>query len=240
MALVFIWWLCISSSEETRKFDFKVKFDLEVQGQLPLKTIGNLTNLFCISGPNFVFLTWISNELCCGQAQNAVYSDFKLALKVNCPQNNRDLNQGLLHFGPNLVILAWMGPSYRADKQVIDTQTDTHTDTHTQTRVTTIPDDQNWLREKGSKRSLKESNENDMIPLWTNEVDTQQIGLWRSTSSVWDFNHLTHQGLNKMVAILKTTFPNVVFKRNFFFLYSWWCNLQKVYIGSGNGLASHM
>ena len=57
--------------------DFQVKFDLEGQGQSVHKTMGTLTKVFCI-------------------------------------------------FGPNLVILAWRVPSYRADKQVIDTQTDTH------------------------------------------------------------------------------------------------------------------
>ena len=35
-------------------------------------------------------------------------------------------------------------PSYRADKQVIDTQTDTHTRTHTQTQAMTITEGQNW------------------------------------------------------------------------------------------------
>ena len=33
------------------------------------------------------------------------------------------------NFGPNLEILAWTGPTYRADKQVIDIHT--HTGTHT-------------------------------------------------------------------------------------------------------------
>ena len=37
-------------------FYFKVKFDLEVQGQLPPKTIGILTKVFCSYGPNLVIL----------------------------------------------------------------------------------------------------------------------------------------------------------------------------------------
>ena len=32
-----------------------------------------------------------------------------MKVKVNCPQNNMDLNQGFCTSGPNLVILAWMG-----------------------------------------------------------------------------------------------------------------------------------
>ena len=66
--------------------DFEVKFDLEGQGQLPQKTIGTLTKVFCI-------------------------------------------------FGPNFAILAERVPSYRADKQVIDTQTDRQTDRHTHTQT---------------------------------------------------------------------------------------------------------
>ena len=37
-------------------FDFKVRFDLEVQGQSPQETIGILTKVFYISGPNLVIL----------------------------------------------------------------------------------------------------------------------------------------------------------------------------------------
>ena len=37
-------------------FEFGVKFDLEGQGHLPPKTIGNLTKVFCFSGPNLVIL----------------------------------------------------------------------------------------------------------------------------------------------------------------------------------------
>ena len=36
--------------------DFGVQFDLEGPGQLPPKTIGILTNVFCTSGPNLVIL----------------------------------------------------------------------------------------------------------------------------------------------------------------------------------------
>ena len=38
------------------KFDFEVKFDLEGQGQSPPKTIGILTKVFYIYGPNLAIL----------------------------------------------------------------------------------------------------------------------------------------------------------------------------------------
>ena len=38
-------------------FDFEVKFDLEGQGQSPPRTIGILTKVFYIYGPNLVILT---------------------------------------------------------------------------------------------------------------------------------------------------------------------------------------
>ena len=75
-----LWWLCISS-----KFGFSVIFDLEGQGQLPPKTIGILTKVFCTSGPNLVILAWMGGELWCEQAQNGVNLDFQvknLTLKV--------------------------------------------------------------------------------------------------------------------------------------------------------------
>ena len=39
-------------------FYFEVKFDLEVQGQLPHKTIRILTKVFCTPGPKLVILAW--------------------------------------------------------------------------------------------------------------------------------------------------------------------------------------
>ena len=43
--------------------DFEVKFDLEGQGQLPPKTIGTLTKVFCIFGPNLAILAWTGPKL---------------------------------------------------------------------------------------------------------------------------------------------------------------------------------
>ena len=58
---------------------FKVKFDLEGQGQSPPKIIGVLTKMFCTSGPNLVILAGMGEELWCGQAQNRV--NFKFWVK---------------------------------------------------------------------------------------------------------------------------------------------------------------
>ena len=55
---------------------YKVKFDLEGQGQLRPKTIGISTNVFRISGSNLVILAWMGDELWRGQAQNGVNFDF--------------------------------------------------------------------------------------------------------------------------------------------------------------------
>ena len=50
--------------------DFEVKFDFEGQGQLPPKTIGTLTKVFCIFGPNLAILAWTGPELSRGQASD--------------------------------------------------------------------------------------------------------------------------------------------------------------------------
>ena len=41
---------------QAQNFDFEVKFDLKGQGQSPPKTIGILTKVFYIYGPNLVIL----------------------------------------------------------------------------------------------------------------------------------------------------------------------------------------
>ena len=51
-------------------FDFEVKFDLEGQGQSPPKTIGILTKVFYIYGPNLVILAETGHELSRGQARD--------------------------------------------------------------------------------------------------------------------------------------------------------------------------
>ena len=79
-SLVVIWWLYISSSGETRKFDFLS--EIEGQGQLLPKTIGNLTKVFCTSGPNLVVLASKGDELPQEQAQNGIDFDFEVTFDL--------------------------------------------------------------------------------------------------------------------------------------------------------------
>ena len=51
-------------------FDFKVKYDLEGQGQSPPKTIRILTKVFYTYGPNLVILAWTGDALSRGQASD--------------------------------------------------------------------------------------------------------------------------------------------------------------------------
>ena len=71
-----LWWLCISSRMKPENLTFQVIIDIEGQGQLPLKTIGFLTKVFCTSSQNLVILAWMGGELWWGQPQNGVNFDF--------------------------------------------------------------------------------------------------------------------------------------------------------------------
>ena len=113
---------------------FYDKFDLEGQSQLAPETIGILTKLFCTSGPNLVILTWMGNELWCGQAQNGVNFDFKVKFDLEDqgqlpPKKNRNLNQGLLHLWSK-----FNDPSLNGSRVIVPTSKwliHTHTDTQT-------------------------------------------------------------------------------------------------------------
>ena len=48
-------------------FDFQVKFDLVKLRSIAPQTIGTLTKMFCIFGPNLVSLAWTGDELSRGQ-----------------------------------------------------------------------------------------------------------------------------------------------------------------------------
>ena len=61
------WW---GQAQNGVNFDFRVKFDLEGQGPLPLKTIGTLTKSFFTFGPNMVTMAWMGPELSRGQASD--------------------------------------------------------------------------------------------------------------------------------------------------------------------------
>ena len=82
-SLVVIWWLYISNSGEARKFDISSQiwhWILRSTSPPPpkkqKKTVGNLTKVFCISGPTLVILAWNGDELWSGQVQNGVNFDF--------------------------------------------------------------------------------------------------------------------------------------------------------------------
>ena len=51
-----------SQTQTGVNFDFEVKFDLKGQGQSTSKTMGILTKVFYIYGPNLVILAWTGNE----------------------------------------------------------------------------------------------------------------------------------------------------------------------------------
>ena len=62
-------WLC-GQAQNGANLDCQVKFDLEGQDRPLHKTIGNLTNVFCIFDPNVVNLARMGYELSRGQASD--------------------------------------------------------------------------------------------------------------------------------------------------------------------------
>ena len=66
-------WVIVPTNFQTINWvelDFKVEFDLESQGRLLPNTIGTLTKVFSIFGPNLVILAWTGPELSRGQASD--------------------------------------------------------------------------------------------------------------------------------------------------------------------------
>ena len=128
--------------------DFEIKLNLNYQAWSTTKIIGILTRVFCTSGPTLVILAWTGDELSRGQAENGWILILKLNLtlkvKVNYPQNNRDLNQGLLHLWSKFGDPSWNGwwIIVRTSKWLPHTRTDGRT--HWQTQAMTIPEGQNW------------------------------------------------------------------------------------------------
>ena len=94
-----------------------------------------------------MILAWTGDELWCGQAQNGVNFDFFFKVKFDLegqgrlpPQTIGALTKVFYTYGPNLVILAWMGDELSCG-QARDYRTHRHTDR--QTQATTIPEGQN-------------------------------------------------------------------------------------------------
>ena len=129
---------------------FEIKNWIEDQFQSSPKLVGIWTVLRCIFVPNLEIVTSIGDELWHAQAQNGVNFDFGVQFDLEgqgqSPQNNRDLNQGLLHllfkFGDPSLNGCWV--IARTSKCLPHTQTDGRTDG----QATTIPQGQNWPRVK--------------------------------------------------------------------------------------------
>ena len=62
--------LCCGQAQNGVNLDFQVKFDLEGQGRSVHITIGTLTKVFGIFGPNLVILAWTGPQSSRGQASN--------------------------------------------------------------------------------------------------------------------------------------------------------------------------
>ena len=86
MALWCQWWLCggyvFPAAGLNEILTFKIRFDLERQGQLPLKTTGILTEVLCTSGLNLVILAWMADELWCRQAPKGVNMDIYVKFDI--------------------------------------------------------------------------------------------------------------------------------------------------------------
>ena len=95
-----------------REIGFKIENKSEYQNQSSPKLTGILTVLRCIIGPNLVILTWTTDELWCGQAQNEVKFEFQVKFDLESQGRSSPITIGTLTkvfctSGPNLVILAW-------------------------------------------------------------------------------------------------------------------------------------
>ena len=61
-----------------------------------------------------VVVMWWLCISCCGET--GTFNILSWQSRSIAPQNNKDLNQGILQLGPNLVILAWTGDVYVGSK----------------------------------------------------------------------------------------------------------------------------
>ena len=120
---------------DANKQDFKIKLILTYQARPTPKTMGILTKVFCISGPNLVILAWTGDELSHGQAQNGVNFDFKVKFDLEGQGQSPPKTIGILTnvfytYDANLVILAWTGVELSRG-QASDYRTHGRTDTQT-------------------------------------------------------------------------------------------------------------
>ena len=61
---------------------FFSNLNMTCQAQSTPQTVGILTKVFCTSGPNFVVLDGIGDELSRGQAENGVNFDFEVKFNL--------------------------------------------------------------------------------------------------------------------------------------------------------------
>ena len=137
------------------KIGFEIKNEIEVQCQSSPKLIGILTVLRWILGPNLEILSWIGSEWWQGQAQNmAIFLllswIWPWSSRSITPQNNRDLNQGVLP------LWSKFGDSSLNARQVIARTSKwlPHTQTHGQTNAAN----------DNTRRPKLASGKNDLYP----------------------------------------------------------------------------
>ena len=128
--------------------EFEIRNWIEDQFQSNLKLVGIWTVLRCIFVPNLEIVSSIGGKLWNGQAQNGVNFDFGVQFELwsIVPQDNMDLNQGLLQLWSK-----FGDPSLKGWWVIARTNSWlTHRHTHRQTQATTIPEGPNWPRVKTS------------------------------------------------------------------------------------------
>ena len=127
-----------SANKFGRKTGFKIENEIEDQDQSIPKFIGILTQVFCTFSPNLVIPAWTGDELSYRQAQNEVTFDFEVKFDLEGQGQSPPKTIGILTkvfytYGPNLVILAWMGDELSRG-QASDYRTHGRTDAHTDRR----------------------------------------------------------------------------------------------------------
>ena len=173
---------------------FEVKNENEDQDQSIPKSIGTLTVLRCIFGPNLESLTPFGMLTCRpDKLTSPKWGKFWLLSSIwpwrsrsMNPKNNRDLNQGVLHFWSKFGDCSFSGWQVivRTNWWLTDTHTHIHTHTHThrQTQATTIPEGHNWprviilnsLRSRQNYRHFADDISKWLVVSWTLYTDTSQ------------------------------------------------------------------
>ena len=153
--LVVIWWLCISGHGEARKFGILSKIWAWKSWSIASQNNRDLNQGILHLWPKFGdpslnwwwVMVWTSSK----------WGKFWLLAKFDLegqgllpPKTIGTLSMVFYTYGLNLVILAWTGDSFRADKHMITA----HTKAQRQMQAKTIPKAQNWPRVIKSAKSL--------------------------------------------------------------------------------------